>query len=122
MSESVNTNTNIQQIITKLPSRFQSDQAADLSVVYQFNLSEELSFYIDIDQGKCRTEIGEHDDPNITLIMDQTTFVALMSGEIDGMSAFMKGQLKAHGNVMLATSLGKLFKKKQGDSKKIKTN
>jgi putative sterol carrier protein len=122
MSESVNSNTNIEQIITKLPSRFQSEQAADLSVVYQFNLSEQLSFYIDIDQGQCLTKIGEHDDPNITLTMDQATFIALMAGEIDGMSAFMKGQLKAHGNVILATSLGKLFKKKQGDNDKIKVD
>ncbi len=122
MSESENSTSNIEQIIAKLPSRFQPDQGADLCAVYQFNLSDDLFFYIDINQGLCSTQLGEHDDPNITLIMDQSTFIALMSGEIDGMSAFMKGQLKAHGNVMLATSLGKLFKKKQGDSKKIQNN
>ena len=122
MSESENSTPNIEQIIAKLPSRFQPEQGADLSVVYQFILSDNLAFFIDIDQGKCSTQIGEHDDPNITLTMDQSTFIALMAGEIDGMSAFMKGQLKAHGNVILATSLGKLFKKKQGDSEKIHAN
>lgn len=120
MTESQNSKVSIEKIIEKLPSRFQPEQAGDMTAVYQFILSEQLSFYIDINNVQCNIEFAEHDDPNITLTMDQATFSALMSGEIDGMSAFMKGQLKAHGNVILATSLGKLFKKKKGDDEKIK--
>lgn len=119
MSESGNAKATIEQIIDKLPSRFQPSQAIDLDVIYQFDLSDAFMFYIAINDSQCQIHKGEHDDPNITLIMEQATFIALMSGEIDGMSAFMKGQLKAHGNVLLATSLGKLFKKKPGDQAKI---
>ena len=43
--------------------------------------------------------------------MDEAVFIGVVTGEIDGMSAFMKGQLRAEGDVMLATKLGKLFKK-----------
>jgi putative sterol carrier protein len=109
----------IEQIIEKLPSRFQSDQAASMQAVFQFKLSDAFPFYIEIADGQCSIEKSEHDDPNITLLMDEATFVDLMLGKIDGMSAFMKGQLKAQGNVMLATSLGKLFKKRAGDDDKI---
>jgi putative sterol carrier protein len=35
--------------------------------------------------------------------------IRIISGEQDGMGAYMKGQLRAEGNVMLATRLGKLF-------------
>jgi putative sterol carrier protein len=42
--------------------------------------------------------------------MDESTFIGVIQGEIDGMSAFMKGLLRAEGDVMLATKLGKLFR------------
>jgi putative sterol carrier protein len=35
--------------------------------------------------------------------------IRLIEGEQDGMSAYLKGQLRAEGDVMLATRLGKLF-------------
>lgn len=108
------------QILAKLPSRFQPAQAKDLAAIYQFNLSDGPAFYIEIQNQTCTIENGEHEDPNIVLGMQEDTFIGLMSGEIDGMSAFLKGQLSAHGNVMLATSLGKLFKRKASDAKKIK--
>ncbi|MEH6443401.1 MAG: SCP2 sterol-binding domain-containing protein [Oceanospirillaceae bacterium] len=119
MSDNPATKITTGQIIAKLPSRFQSDQAKDMQAVFQFKLSNQLSFYIEINDQKCTIVMQEHEDPNITLIMDEDTFVALMLGEIDGMSAFMKGSLKAQGNVILATSLGKLFKKRTGDNQKL---
>ena len=106
-------------IIKKLPARFQSDQAKDLEAVFQFRLGEQFSFHIEIKAQQCNIKMSEHDDPNIILSMSEAIFIALMSGEIDGMSAYLKGDLTAHGNVMLATSLSKLFKKRPGDSQKI---
>jgi putative sterol carrier protein len=41
--------------------------------------------------------------------MDTETLGGLMSGEVDGMQAFMMGQLKAEGDIMLATKLSELF-------------
>lgn len=106
-------------IIAKLPSRFQSDQAQGLEAVFQFHLKDLLSFYIEIKDQNCVINMSEHDDPNIVLTMSEPIFIALMSGELDGMSAFLKGDLKAHGNIILATSLSKLFKKRPGDIQKI---
>ena len=99
----------VEQIIEKLPARFNPEQAADLNATFQFRLSDAAPFYIHINEGQCRALKGEHDDPTITLLMDEPTLIRVVSGEQDGMSAFMKGQLRAEGNVMLATRLGKLF-------------
>ena len=52
---------------------------------------------------------SEHDDPSVTLSMDAETLQEVMSGETDGMQAFMAGQLRAEGDMMLATKLGELF-------------
>ncbi len=121
MQKSLNSKVTIEQIISKLPSRFQPEQARDTNAIFQFNITDKFPFYFDISNQECRIYQREHEDPNITLTMNERTFIALMSGEIDGMSAFMKGELKAHGNVILATSLSKLFKRKTSDTQKLST-
>lgn len=99
----------LEKIIRKFPERFIAEQAKGLQAVFQFRLNDSESFHLAIRDDACVSEYGEHHDPDITLIMDESTFMQVISGELDGMSAFMKGQLRAEGNVMLATRLGKLF-------------
>ena len=67
-------------------------------------------FYLHIDNQQCDAVRGEHDDPDITLITNSETFIRIINGETDGMSAYLKGTLRAEGNIMLATKLSKLFK------------
>jgi len=42
--------------------------------------------------------------------MDSETLAEIVSGELDGMAAFMGGRLQAEGDVMLGTRLSQLFK------------
>ena len=42
--------------------------------------------------------------------MDSETLTEIVSGELDGMAAFMGGRLQAEGDVMLGTRLSQLFK------------
>ena len=102
----------VARVIAKLPSRFQADAAESLNVIFQFLLEDDENFYITIHEQSCTTTQGEHPDPSVTLLMDAETFIKVVTGQQDGMSAFMKGQLRAEGNVILATKLGKLFKDK----------
>ncbi|MFC6672419.1 SCP2 sterol-binding domain-containing protein [Marinobacterium aestuariivivens] len=101
----------VDRVLEKLPSRFCADQARGLSSIFQFILDDEDVFYIDIREQRCVVLRERHPDPDITLLLDSTTFIRVVTGEQDGMSAFLKGQLRAEGNVMLATKLGKLFRR-----------
>lgn len=101
---------NVQRIFAKLAERFNADNAAGLTAVFQFALEDADSFYMDVRQQQLCANWGEHKDPDITLRLSEETLAKVVSGELDGMSAFMKGQLRAEGNVMLATRLGKLFR------------
>lgn len=101
----------LQKIVEKLPTKFNPTQAVGLNTVYQFILNDADDFYLSITETACSSNYGVHNDPEITLIMNEATLIRVISGEQDGMSAFMKGQLRAEGNVMLATRLGKLFKR-----------
>lgn len=108
-------NITVARVIEKLPSRFIAANADDLSAVYQFVIEDHEDFYIEIHDGVCNVSSGEHIDPNISLFMDSQTVIDVVTGETDGMSAFLKGRLRAEGNVLLATRLGKLFSKEKQD-------
>lgn len=105
----MNTNITLDKIVHKLPEKFNPEQSAGLKAIYQFKIADVASFYLTIADNHCESCYGDHSDPDITLLMDESTLIRVIDGEQDGMSAFMKGQLRAEGNVMLATRLGKLF-------------
>jgi len=106
----------VEQIISKFPSRFIAEKAEELSIVFQFELEDDTDFYLSIANQQCEAVKGEHDDPDITLIMDSATMIEVVNGELDGMSAFMQGRLKAEGNLLLAPKLGELFSREKQDS------
>ncbi|MFY0988922.1 SCP2 sterol-binding domain-containing protein [Halomonas sp. C05BenzN] len=93
----------------KLQTRFDAQAANGMDEVFQFHFSDAGSHYLVVRDGNLAVEEGEHDDPSVTLTMSTDTLKGVMNGEINGMTAFMTGKLKATGNVMLATRLGSLF-------------
>ena len=106
-------NISVVNVIEKLPSRFVKENAQDFSATFQFTLDDDQDFHITISDEKCSINLGEHPDPNVTLIMDSETMVEVITGQKDGMSAFMSGKLRAEGNVLLATKLSKLFSREK---------
>lgn len=99
----------ISEIIETLKARFDSDKAADITTVFQFVIEDSNDYFIAVENGAFSAELGEHDDPDVTLIMNLDTLTAIAKGETDGMQAFMSGQLKIEGDMMLATKIGDIF-------------
>ena len=95
-------------IFNQMGERFDADAAADVDEIFQFDIDDEYWHAI-VEDGACQIIEGEHDDPSVTLSMDAETLQEVMSGETDGMQAFMAGRIKATGNMMLATQLTNLF-------------
>ncbi|MFO8046855.1 MAG: SCP2 sterol-binding domain-containing protein [Halomonas sp.] len=95
--------------LDKLTSRFDAQSAQGMDDVFQFHFSDAGSHYLVIKDGTLDIQEGEHDDPSVSLSLSTDTLKEIMNGEVNGMTAFMTGQLKATGNVMLATRLTGLF-------------
>ena len=95
--------------LEKFQARFNPDAAKGMNEVFQFHFSDAGSHYLDIQDGTLGVHEGEHDDPSVSLSMSTDTLKGIMNGDINGMTAFMTGKLKATGNVMLATKLTSLF-------------
>ncbi|WP_249976127.1 SCP2 sterol-binding domain-containing protein [Vreelandella olivaria] len=95
--------------LEKLQTRFNPEAAQGMDEVFQFHFSDAGSHYLNIQDGTLDVQEGEHDDPSVSLSMSTDTLKGIMNGDINGMTAFMTGKLKATGNVMLATKLTTLF-------------
>ncbi len=95
--------------LDKLQSRFNREAAKGMDEVFQFLFSDAGSHHMVIQDGTLDVHEGEHDDPSVSLSMSTDTLKGIMSGDVNGMTAFMTGKLKATGNVMLATKLTSLF-------------
>ncbi len=93
----------------KLQSRFDAQAASGMDEVFQFHFSDAGSHHLVVNDGTLDIREGEHDDPSVSLNLSTETLKGIMSGEVNGMTAFMTGKLKATGNVMLATQLTRLF-------------
>ena len=101
--------TTVAEIIKNMESKFNPAAAKGLDLVFQFNIEDDSNFYAAIKDGTCTAAQGDAEDPNVTLIMDSETLNGVISGETDGMQAFMGGKLRAEGDMMLALKLGELF-------------
>ena len=98
------------EIMTQMQSAFIAEEADGLQATFQFCIADDEDFYITIDDANCTANLGNHEDPEITMSMDSETLTEIVSGELDGMAAFMGGRLQAEGDVMLGTRLSQLFK------------
>lgn len=99
----------VSEIIQDMQTKFNADAAAGLDLVFQFNIDDGENHYLIVKDGACAVHAGEANQPNVIISMDTATLAAVMSGETDGMQAFMAGKLRAEGEMMLALKLGELF-------------
>lgn len=102
------------EVFEDLENRFDSDAAEALEAVFQFHVTDSsgedpAKWVVHIDNGSVNVWEGEHDEPTVTLSLTEDTWVDLGKGEKGAISAFMSGEIKASGNVMLAQKLGPVF-------------
>ena len=109
-TDGVITMATVQEVISQLNDHFDADAAAGQSMVIQFDITDGDTYHLNIQNGALEVAEGSNDDPSVVLIMDSDTFVGVMTGEVNGMQAFMTGKLRTEGNMMLASKLGEFFK------------
>lgn len=102
--------TDVAKAVQAMQEKFNPAAAAGLDLVFGFNITDEdKHFSLIVKDGTCDLQEGENPDANCTLVLDSETLKGIVSGETDGMQAFMAGKLRAEGDMMLAMKLGELF-------------
>jgi putative sterol carrier protein len=103
-----------EQIVDALPRYLVPEKAGTTKATIQFDLSgaDAGKWWVKIHDGVA--ESGKGDAPetaNLTLMADGGDFVKIMTGQMDGMSAFMTKKLQIKGDMGLAVKLQTLFKR-----------
>jgi putative sterol carrier protein len=88
----------------------QPDKAQDCVIGYK--LTEGGTTYpyaVVIKDKKATYEKRDPSDARVTLGMSVPDYLRLISGNLDGMQAFMQGKLKLEGDMMFAQSIQQMF-------------
>ena len=101
--------TSVADAVQAMKATFTPAAAAGLDLVFGFRIDEDKHFSLVVKDSTCELLEGENPDAQVTLVMDGETLEGIVSGETDGMQAFMGGKLRAEGDMMLAMKLSELF-------------
>ncbi|UFH51328.1 SCP2 sterol-binding domain-containing protein [Pseudomonas sp. KNUC1026] len=101
--------TDVSRAIEAMKARFNPAAASGLDLIFGFNIDDAQHFNLIVKDGTCELQEGENADANVTLVTDSETLAGIVSGETDGMQAFMQGKLRTEGDMMLALKLNELF-------------
>lgn len=88
-------------IFKEMPNRFNAAAAGDIDVTIQFDLSGDGGgqWHAAIANGAVTVNEGPAENAKATLIMDVDDFVAMSTGELNAMAAFMSGKIKVEGDL-----------------------
>ena len=95
------------ELLKRLPTAFQPDAAGDTDCTVQFNISTPM--HVVIRNGTCATRDGAAGSPDVAITMEDEDLIALMKGDLNGMTAFMTGKLQLEGDLMLAQRMFGFF-------------
>jgi putative sterol carrier protein len=110
--------SDVREVLEAMPSAFLPDKAGNAKALFQLNMTGDGGgqWVLDIANGQChvREEVAPR-QPDVTLTMAASDFVALSRNELDAVRAFMTGKIKVSGNVGLVMQLLQWFERgKQG--------
>jgi putative sterol carrier protein len=102
----------IADLMARMPAAFLPEKAAGMDAVIQFKFtgSEPGDWYATIKNDKVEVSQGISPNAKMTLTADSADYVKILTGELDGMQAFMQGKLKLAGDLNLAMKLTQMFK------------
>lgn len=97
----------VNELIKRMPSVINSSATANVKTTIQYKISEPM--YLVIDNGQCTAYEGMADAPDLSLVISDDHLMAMLKGELNGISAFMSGKLRVEGDMMLAQRLQGFF-------------
>lgn len=102
------------QIVDAMPEYLIPEKAGSTKATIAFDLSGDGAgkWWVRIHDGKAESGKGDPGEPaNLTLSADSRDWVNIMTGKLDGTSAFMQGKLKIKGDMGLAIKMQSMFRR-----------
>jgi putative sterol carrier protein len=108
----------VRELMSRMPRALKVDMVQGVDAVIQYHLtgSEASDWIIEIKDGVCKVEEGNHPNPKMTLAADSDDYKNVILGNLNAMQAFMTGKVKLAGDLNLAMKLPNWFKLGSGSS------
>ena len=100
------------QVFEGMRAAFLPERAAGQSAVAQWDIvapDGTHTYQLKMAEGAATVSQGTPDTPRVTLSLALADFLRFVSGQLDGMQAFMSGKLKLGGDMMFATTMQSWF-------------
>ena len=103
--------TSVKNYFETLPKRFVPDAAKGVHATFQFELSGDNggTYHVKVDDGSIAVGEGPAPTANATIKMKGDDYVKMVNGQLSGTMAFLKGQMKIAGDMMLAQKMQAIF-------------
>jgi putative sterol carrier protein len=103
--------TDVKEVFEKVTGFFNKTAAQGLDAVFQFDITGNAGgmWNVNIKDGVCEVQEGTHDAPTVTLTLSAEDWLAMVNKELNPLQAFMSGQLRVSGDIMLAQRIPELF-------------
>lgn len=101
------------EVFRRMPERLNESTAAAADAVINWEIpktgGEADRYTVRVENGQCVVESGHDPTPRVSLEMDAVTFLRLVTGNLNPVTAFMAGQITIQGDLMFAASVTTLF-------------
>ena len=105
------TSEEIKSIFPEMAARLIPEKAEGLNVLIQFDLSGDNGglYWVKIADGKAQSGDGTVDNPSMTLKASADDWLAVSTGQLNAMQAFMSGKIKIQGDMGIAMKMQTMF-------------
>ena len=104
------TKEEVQQVFPGMLTRFQADKAKGVNADIQFELSGDAggTYWVKVADGQATWGEGAAENPSMVFKSKDEDFVALMTGKLNPMQAFMMGKIKVN-NMDMGMKMMQMF-------------
>src|SRR4030067_3448976 len=97
--------------LTASTQAFRPERAAGVNTVIQFKVTgaETGNWIVTVKDGACSVAEGEAPSPNVTINTPSDVWLKILRRELDGATAFMRGQFTFNGDMGILMQMGSWF-------------
>lgn len=100
-----------QDVFDGMRESFRTENAKGVHARYQWELSGPNGgdWWLEVNDGKLKMGRGKIDNPDVTFVASDVSWVAISNGKLKGTWAVLTGRLKVRGSQAIARKLDEIF-------------
>jgi putative sterol carrier protein len=103
----------VSEVFRRMPERVNKTTAGAVEAVIAWTITrpggEPDRYVVTVDKGTATVEKGTAENPRVSLELGPVTFLRLVTGNANPVTAFMAGEIVIQGDLMFAASVATLF-------------